>query len=137
MNIDRHKMLYFKENGDERGKLVIIEGIKDVPFDIKRIFYIYGSDRDVIRGCHANRKSEFVLINVCGSSKVKIYDGVKEEIFVLDKPNTGIYIPKMLWKDMYDFSEDSILLVLSSEPYDPTEYIRDYNEFLKEVNSYE
>lgn len=135
MNIDRHKMLFFKESGDERGKLVIIESFQDVPFDIKRIFYIYGSDRDVIRGCHANRKSEFVLINVCGSSKVKVFDGKMEEIFVLDKPNSGIYLPKMVWKDMYDFSEDSILLVLSSEHYDSNEYIRDYEEYIKEVNN--
>lgn len=134
MQIDRHKMIEFKENGDERGRLVVVEGMKDIPFEIKRIFYIYGSDGDVIRGQHANRESEFVLINVCGSSKVKVYDGKNEEIFVLDKPHTGIYLPKMVWKDMYDFSKDSILLVLASEVYKPDEYIRDFNEFIKEVN---
>ena len=127
------RCLNFNELGDERGKLVVVEGTNDVPFDIKRIFYIYGSDTDVVRGCHANRKSEFVLINVCGSSKVKVFDGQAEEIFLLDKPHTGIYLPKMVWKDMYDFSPDSILLVLSSEHYDSLEYIRDYNTFLKEV----
>lgn len=135
MKLDRHKILSFKENGDERGKLVIVEGSKDVPFEIKRLFYIYGSDYDVIRGRHANRKSEFVLINVSGSSKVKVYDGNKEEVFVLDKPNTGIYLPNMVWKDMYDFSEDSVLLVLSSEHYDSQEYIRDFDEYIKEVKS--
>lgn len=133
MKLENSKLISFKENGDERGKLVIIEGMQDVPFEVKRIFYIYGSDRNVIRGRHANRKSEFVLVNVCGSSKVKICDGYSEEIIVLDKPNTGVYIPKMLWKDMYDFSEDSILLVLSSEHYDPEEYIRDFDEYIKEV----
>jgi len=107
MQIDIHKMIEFKQNGDERGKLVVVEGMKDIPFDIKRIFYIYGSDATVIRGQHANRRSEFVLINVCGSSKVRIIDGKKDEEFVLDKPHKGIYIPKMVWKDMYDFSEDS------------------------------
>ena len=126
------QMLSFKENGDERGKLVVIEGLKDVPFDIKRIFYIYDSDNDVIRGCHANRRTEFVLINICGSSKVKIKDGRIEEVFALDKPYIGIYLPRMTWKEMYDFSSDSILLVLASEPYEPKEYIRDYEEFLKE-----
>lgn len=135
MNIDKHKILNFKENGDERGKLVVVEGMKDIPFDIKRIFYIYGSDNEVIRGRHANRKSEFVLINVAGSSKVKVYDGKNEEVFILDKPNTGIYLPQMVWKDMYDFSEDSILLVLASEAYDNSEYIREFDEFLKEVNA--
>lgn len=134
MKIDRHKMIEFKQNGDDRGKLVVVEGMNDIPFDIKRIFYIYGSDTTVIRGQHANRKSEFVLINVCGSSKVRIKDGKKDEIFVLDKPHTGIYIPKMLWKDMYDFSEDSILLALASEVYDSAEYIRNFDEYIKEVN---
>lgn len=134
MQIDRHKMIEFEQNGDDRGKLVVVEGMKDVPFDIKRIFYIYGSDTTVVRGQHANRRSQFVLINVCGSSKVKVTDGKKEEIFVLDKPHTGIYLPKMLWKDMYDFSEDSILLVLASEGYDSSEYIRDFDEYIKEVN---
>lgn len=135
MQIDRHKMIEFKENGDERGRLVVVEGMKDIPFEIKRIFYIYGSDMDVVRGKHANRRSEFVLINICGSSKIWVHDGRQEEVFILDKPHTGIYLPKMVWKNMYDFSSDSILLVLSSEPYDGEEYIRDFNEYLKEVNT--
>ena len=126
------RMLEFSEKGDERGHMVIIEGMKDVPFDIKRIFYIYGSDPDVVRGQHANRHSEFVLINVSGTSKVKVRDGKgNEQIYSLDRPHTGIYLPKMIWKDMYDFSEDSVLLCLASTSYDPSEYIRDYNEFLK------
>ena len=126
--------IQFKVNGDERGKLVVVEGLKDVPFSIARIFYIYGSDTNVVRGCHANRRSEFVLINVSGTSKVKVTDGKNEKLYVLDKPYKGIYIPKMVWKDMYDFSEDAVLLVLSSEPYDVEEYIRDYQEYIKEVN---
>lgn len=133
--MDKPYMLQFPQHGDERGWLVVIEGVKDVPFDIKRIFYIYGSDESVIRGRHANRKSEFVLINVCGSCKVKTNDGRgNEDIFVLDKPHAGIYIPKLVWKEMYDFSEDSILLCMASEHYDPEEYIRDMDEFLSEMS---
>ncbi len=124
----------FKEFGDERGKLVVVEGEIDIPFVINRIFYIYGSDASVIRGKHANRRSEFILINVAGTSKVKIDNGTEQDIIVLDEPNMGIYLPQMVWKDMYDFSKDSILLVLASEHYDETEYIRDYGEFLREVN---
>ena len=109
--------------------------MQDVPFEIKRIFYIYGSDAEVVRGKHANRKSQFVLINVSGTSKVKVRDGKgNEAIFCLNRPHTGIYLPKMIWKDMYDFSEDSVLLVLASEHYDPDEYIRDYEEYVREVN---
>lgn len=131
----RVQMLEFSQKGDERGHLVIVEGGADVPFDIKRIFYIYGSDPEVVRGQHANKKSEFVLINVSGMSKVKVKDGKGNEVvFSLNRPHTGIYLPQMVWKDMYDFSEDSVLLCLASEHYDPNEYIRDYDEFVKIVN---
>lgn len=129
------QMLEFTQKGDDRGHLVIVEGMRDIPFDIKRIFYIYGSDHDVVRGQHANRKSEFVLINVAGTSKVKVRDGKgNEAVFSLNRPHTGIYLPRMVWKDMYDFSKDSVLVCLSSEHYDPDEYIRDYNEFIRLVN---
>lgn len=134
MNENNVKMLEFPQRGDERGHLVIVEGMKDVPFEIKRIFYIYGSDTDVVRGQHANKKSQFVLINVAGKSKVKVKDGLgNEAVFSLNRPHTGIYLPQMVWKDMYDFSDDSVLLVLSSEHYDSDEYIRDYAEFVKLV----
>ena len=125
--------VHFPQHGDERGWLVVVEGNEDIPFDIARIFYIYGSDCTVVRGRHANRKSEFVLVNICGSCKVKTDDGMGHtEVFLLDKPHEGIYIPKMIWKDMYDFSEDSILLCLSSEKYDNGEYIRDYQAYVDE-----
>lgn len=133
-NMNKVQMLEFPQHGDERGHLVIVEGGQDIPFEIKRAFYIYGSDKDVVRGQHANRKSEFVLINVSGKSKVKVKDGEgNEAVFCLNRPHTGIYLPTMVWKDMYDFSEDSVLLVLSSEHYDASEYIRDYNEFSREI----
>ena len=134
MNLkEKCPILNFKDLGDERGKLVVIEGNESIPFDIKRVFYIYGSDATVVRGQHANRESEFVLINVAGTSKVKITDGSGEFIVELNKPMMGVYIPKMIWKDMYDFSADSVLLVLANTHYDGKEYIRDYNEYLKEV----
>ncbi len=134
-NMNKVQMLEFPQRGDERGHLVIAEGNQDIPFDIKRVFYIYGSDNDVIRGQHANRNSEFVLINVAGKSKVKVMDGEgNEAIFCLNRPHTGIYLPTMVWKEMYDFSEDSVLLCLASTHYDDKEYIRDYDEFVKIVN---
>ena len=129
-------MLEFMQNGDERGRLVVVEGGENIPFDIKRVFYIYGSDPSVIRGQHANRKTEFVLINVAGTSKVKVKDGKgNEAIFCLNRPHTGVYIPAMIWKDMYDFSEDSVLLCLASEHYDADEYIRVYDDFVAEMNT--
>lgn len=133
-----YEIINFKEYGDERGNLVVAEGDgMDVPFAIKRVFYMYGSDDEVIRGQHANRKTEFVLINVSGTSKVKVDNGYETEIIELNKPRMGLYLKTMVWKDMYDFSPDSVLLVLASEHYDGEEYIRDYEEFLKEVRQHE
>ncbi len=132
--LDKVRMIEFPQRGDERGHLVVVEGNVDIPFEIKRAFYIYGSDPLVVRGQHANMNSEFVLINVAGKSKVIVKDGKGDEkIFELDHPHSGIYIPTMVWKDMYDFSEDSVLLVLASTHYDANEYIRNYDDFIKMV----
>lgn len=132
LDLSKPFMIEFPELGDERGHLVIAEGMKNIPFDIKRIFYIYGSDSSVVRGQHANKFSQFMLINVAGTSKVKIdYGNNITEVFNLDKPHIGLFIPRMIWKDMYDFSKDSVLLCLSDTIYDPTEYIRDKNEYYK------
>jgi len=132
-NYEKVRMIELKLIGDERGSLVICEGEEDIPFRIKRLFYIFGSDKSVMRGNHANRRSEFVLINVAGSSKVRIKDGKgSERIYELNRPNEGIYIPAMIWKEMYDFSADSILLCLASELYDADEYIRNYEQYTKE-----
>ena len=129
-SIEDVKVLEFKELGDERGKLVVAESNKEIPFLIKRVFYIYGSDSTVVRGEHANKKSEFVLVNVAGTSKVDVEHVFgNKKTFFLNHPNMGLYLPKMIWKNMYEFSSDSVLLCLSNEPYDNTEYIRDYDEY--------
>lgn len=130
-----YKILEFSEFGDERGSLVIAEGSKDVPFEIKRVFYMYGSDPDIVRGQHANRESQFVLINVSGSSKVRIDNGYEDVVVELNKPRMGLYLDAMTWKDMYDFSADSVLLVLASTHYDGKEYIRDYDEYIAEIGA--
>ena len=128
------KILEFSDLGDERGNLVVVEGSGiDIPFSIKRVFYIYGSDAEVIRGRHANRKTEFVLINVSGKSKVKVDNGYEQRIIDLDRPRMGLYLSTMVWKDMFEFSSDSVLLVLASEHYDAEEYIRNYDDFLREI----
>ena len=132
---EKCKIIQFRDFGDERGKLVVIEGERDIPFKIERVFYIYGSDDTVVRGQHANRESEFILINVSGQSKVYVDDGYENFVIELNKPMMGIYIPKMVWKNMYDFSADSVLLVLASTHYDANEYIRDYDKYISEVIS--
>ena len=131
------KILEFSDLGDERGNLVVVKGEGfDIPFDIKRVFYIYGSDAEVIRGRHANRRTEFVMINVSGKSKVKVDNGFEQKVIELNRPRMGLYLTTMVWKDMYDFSQDSVLLVLASEHYDAAEYIRDYDEYIREVKNH-
>lgn len=135
--MERCRILYFNELGDDQGNLVAIEDNQEVPFDIKRVFYLYGTNKTMIRGRHANRNSQFVLINVAGSSKVKIcYSKDDIDIISLDKPRMGIYIPRMVWKEMYDFSSDSVILCLTDTHYNPDEYIRDYDEYLREIREH-
>lgn len=124
------RLLEFKEHGDERGKLVIAECGKEIPFSVQRVFYIYGSDSTVVRGKHANRNSEFVLVNVAGTSKVDVEDvHGNKKTYELDHPHMGLYLPNYIWKNMYEFSADSVLLCMSNMSYDSNEYIRDYQQF--------
>lgn len=135
---EKARILEFDERGDERGNLVVVEGMQDIPFSIARIFYIYGSDGEIVRGKHANINSEFVLVNVAGSCKVKVDDGRGNiEVFSLDKPRIGLYLPKLVWKEMYEFSQDSVLLCLASEHYDELEYLRDYDGYIKYLKEHE
>lgn len=129
------KLLEFPETAHHGH--VEVESFKDIPFEIKRVFYIFGKGNvGTIRGKHSNRKSEFVLFNVKGQSKIKTIDeNGHEEIYELNAQNKGIYLPKMVWKEMFDFSEDSVLMVLTNEYYDPDEYIRSFDEFVKEMKS--
>ncbi len=124
----------FVTHRDGHGELVAIENYKDVPFQIQRIYYMYGMMYDDIRGNHAHRTLKQVLICIHGSCKVKLNDGKDSLIISLDKPNEGIYIPNIIWREITEFSPDAVLLVLASEPYNEVEYIRNYDDFLKLVN---
>lgn len=128
MNIIKYD---FQKHGDERGQLIAIEELKDIPFHIKRVYYMYDTGVKVRRGFHAHKSLEQILICIHGSCKVLLDDGTEKEIVVLDKPYEGIYISNNIWREMYDFSEDAVLMVLASRYYDEKDYIRDYEEFLK------
>ena len=133
ITIDDVMMLKFPKFGDERGELVVIESgdNKLLSFDVKRVFYVYGSDSGIVRGNHANKNSRFLLINLKGHTKIKIIDQWgHSKTFILDNPNEGLLLPQMIWKEMYDFSHDSVLLVLSSHHYDENEYINNIESFL-------
>ncbi len=131
------KMLSFSNSNikDVLKKQIVIESFKDVPFEIKRVFYIFGKDNvGLVRGKHANRKSEFVLFNISGKSKVKVVDEEKcETVYELNRPHEAVYLPRMVWKEMYDFTEDSVLMVLTNEYYDSQEYIRSFDDFVEEL----
>jgi hypothetical protein len=130
----KYKLVRFVEKGDSRGKLVILEGITSVPFDIKRVFYTYNTAESVQRGSHANRNTKFMLISVSGSCTVEVNCGKSSSTFTLDSPVKGLFLNTMVWKEIKHFSADNILLCLCSEHYDPNEYIFDLTEFFDETN---
>ncbi|HHR6080931.1 TPA: sugar 3,4-ketoisomerase [Providencia alcalifaciens] len=122
----------FKKLGDERGSLISLEQHKNIPFEVKRIYYIFGTKEGVSRGFHAHKNLEQVAICLKGSCRFLLDDGKNKEEIVLNDPSIGLYISNVTWREMHDFSEDCVLIVLASELYDESDYIRDYNEFLKE-----
>jgi hypothetical protein len=128
-----HKLITLTPCQSDSGTLVSIQGHDSVPFDISRVFYIYGVDNKVMRGAHANLYSQFFLIAICGSCRVKIKTPCVMEDILLDKPDLGLWLDSMVWKEMYDFSKDCVLLVLSDQKYNPNEYIRDYLQYLEEI----
>jgi dTDP-4-dehydrorhamnose 3,5-epimerase-like enzyme len=129
-----HFMIELKEHGDFRGNLQVIEAEKNIPFPIRRIFYQYNNDVNASRGNHANRNSRFGFVCVSGECSVKIDDGKDVKTYVLDSPRKLLVIDKMIWKEMYGFSDNSVLLVVSDCLYDSFEYIYDYSEFVKSID---
>ena len=121
----------FDLKGDERGSLIALEENKNIPFEIKRIYYIFDTKKGVVRGKHAHKDLQQIVIAVNGSCKFLLDDG-KERIrdIMLNSPQKGLYIGNMIWREMYDFSEDCVLLVIANKYYDEKDYIRDYEEFL-------
>ncbi|MCI8544440.1 MAG: WxcM-like domain-containing protein [Lachnospiraceae bacterium] len=123
----------FQQHGDQRGMLVAIEEYKDIPFEVKRVYYMYDTRKEVHRGFHAHKNLEQVLICVNGSCKVKLDNGVETKIVSLEKPYEGLYVSNNIWREMYDFAENTVLMVLASNYYDEEDYIRDYDKFLEFV----
>jgi dTDP-4-dehydrorhamnose 3,5-epimerase-like enzyme len=115
---------------DVRGNLSVVENCKEIPFDIQRVYWLYEVPTGKLRGGHAHTDLQQVLIAVHGSVIVTVDDGKKRETFTLDRPNVGLYIGENIWREMSDFSDGAVCLVLASKPYDPTGYIRNYDEFL-------
>lgn len=128
------KQIDFKTLGDDRGSLIALESHKNIPFDIKRVYYIFDTKQGVARGFHAHKALTQVLICVKGSCRILLDDGKQKEWTTLNQSNQGLMIESFIWREMHDFSEDCVLMVLASDYYDESDYIRDYDEFLKEIN---
>ena len=114
----------FQQHGDERGMLVALEEYKDIPFEVKRVYYMYDTKTDVHRGFHAHKCLEQILVCICGSCKVLLDNGEEKKVISLEKPYEGLYIANDMWREMYDFSPDAVLLVLASDYYNEQDYIR-------------
>lgn len=127
--IDLVQWIDFPPLGDERGSMVALEGNKTIPFGIKRVYYIFDNRNGVSRGFHAHKALKQVAICVIGKCKMILDNGTEKAEVWLDSPTKGLFINDMIWREMHEFSEDCVLLVLASEHYDETDYIRDYKEF--------
>lgn len=125
--------IHFPPLGDERGSLVALETGKTVPFDIKRVYYIFATQKDVARGFHAHKNLKQIVVCVTGKCRMVLDDSkVRQEIW-LDSPTKGLLISDLVWREMHDFSQDCVLLVLASEHYDESDYIRHYEDFIKKA----
>ncbi|EAI4358664.1 WxcM-like domain-containing protein [Campylobacter coli] len=129
-----YKMLNFNAKSDNRGSLIALENLKEIPFEVKRIYYIYDTKPEFPRGAHAHRELEQVLIMMEGSCELVLNDGKNIKNIILNRPDMGIFIGKNMWREMKNFSYGAKLLVLASDFYNEKEYIRDYEEFLRNIN---
>lgn len=129
-----YELYDFPVHGDHSGKLVALEKGADFPFEIKRVYYIWGTDKDVVRGRHAHRKLEQMIICLSGSCDFILDDGAKRETVHLNNPAQGLYIRHNIWREFTNFSPDCVVMVLASEPYDEADYIRNYINFVAEKN---
>ena len=130
-----YKLVDFKTLGDERGSLISIEQGYNAPFEIKRVYYIFDTKQGVERGFHSHINLKQIAIAVKGSCTFILDNGNKREEITLSNPNQGLFIEGLIWREMKDFSSDCVLVVLASEHYDESDYIRDYSKFLEEVHN--
>ena len=129
------KTLCFKPLGDERGSLVALEGMKSIPFDIKRVYYIFGTKDNVARGFHAHLNLKQVAVCVTGSCRFVLDNGIHKEEIILNSSTKGLLIEGVIWREMHDFSPDCVLMVLADQYYDELDYIRNYDDFKEKVNA--
>ncbi|MHC5105995.1 sugar 3,4-ketoisomerase [Enterobacter ludwigii] len=127
------EIITFPEHGDDRGTLIVLEQYKKIPFDIKRIYYMFDTQEGVRRGFHAHKKTRQLAIPVKGQCKILLDDGLEKTEVCLNNPGEGVMIEPMIWHEMFDYSDDCVLLVLANDLYDENDYIRNYDTFIKET----
>jgi dTDP-4-dehydrorhamnose 3,5-epimerase-like enzyme len=127
-------LINFKPLGDERGSLIAIEAGKTVPFDVRRVYYIFATKEGVERGFHAHKTLNQVAVAVTGSCEMVLDDGATQTTVLMDSSEKGVLIGPGIWRVMRNFSSDCVLLVLADQHYDEADYIRDYEEFKAWVN---
>lgn len=128
------KLIHIPKVHDVRGNLGVIEG-DCIPFEIKRVYYLFDVPSDAYRGGHAHKEQQSLILALSGSFEVMVNDGKKIERYMLNKPNIGLYIPTGVWREIENFSSGAVCLVLASTKYDENEYIRDYQAFLSSKQS--
>lgn len=126
------KIIDFKIMGDDRGSLVPLEAEKNIPFAIKRVYYIFGTKKGVSRGFHAHKNLKQIAVCLSGSCRFVLDNGRQREEIVLNSPDRGLLIEEMIWREMHDFSEDCVIMVLANKYYEEEDYTRDYQQFLRE-----
>lgn len=126
-----YRMVHFEIHGSTSGELISLEKGSVVPFDIKRVYYIFGAGTTAVRGKHAHRNLSQILVAVSGSVRVSCETAMGKEEFLLDSCDKGLLISGLVWRTMYDFSSDAVLMVVASDYYNENDYIRNYDEFLK------
>ena len=128
------ELIEFTSKGDERGELIALEAENEIPFPVKRIYYMINTKAGVRRGLHAHINLDQVLIAVSGSCRILVENGDKREEFLLNQNRVGLRITNLVWRELWDFSPDCALVVMASRHYDPDDYIRDYQQFAQMVN---
>lgn len=131
------KKIEFNKRNNDTGKLTFVEGKRDIPFDIKRIYYVYDIAKGERRGFHAHKELEQYLICIHGTCKILLDNGIEKEDVMLDNPSEGLYVGIKMWHEMYEFTEGAVLLVLASDYYNENDYIRNYDEFIEYIKSKE
>lgn len=131
----KNYLVDFPVLGDERGSLISLESLKNIPFEVKRVYYMYDLETFLPRGFHAHKNLQQILVCVNGFCKVVLDDGIEKVEVELDSPDKGLLLENVIWREMHSFSNDCVLMVLASDFYDENDYLRDYEEFIEYIQT--